>query len=194
MYSPLIIFIVFMILPAFGIGPIISRGGRSAQNNPVWVTLPEDAVSILQDNYPPGRKAQEVLDLVHRWMGAWLLTSPIWITVTLVMNDQWVASAINFFVIFLGSIWTVWFGDRFHDAVGHGYEIKITETNADWRNRDYMVRGKVFSGYRDAEIERMRLFSSEFRGMTHGEISEYLKKISWAINFFALWFTFRKWR
>ena len=160
------LFVLFVVLPAFGIGPYIRRSGRQAWNNAVMVNLPPDSVTIEQDNSPAGRKAQEVTDFAHRWLGAIVIASP-----AAFMVDGMVGHYLTFFVAAVATLWAKAFGAHF-DLVGHGVEIIVAERE-----------GR--EGYRAAEIERMRLYSPAFKGWTNERIDEALKRRAWLSRIFA---------
>lgn len=155
---------VTVILPALGIGPVIRRGGRLAWNNAVMVQLPPDSVTIEQGQSPAGRKAQEVVDFVHRWLGALVIVSPV---AFFVEGLEYV----TFLAAFIATLWAKVFGAHF-DLVGHGVEIIVAERE----NRE---------GYRAAEIERMRLHSSAFKGWTTERIDAGLRGREWLSRAFV---------
>ena len=70
----LTLFAVTVILTAVGIGPIILRGG--AWNYAVMVQLSPNEITEQPYNSPEGRRAQERIDWVHRWIGALLIVMP----------------------------------------------------------------------------------------------------------------------
>lgn len=160
----LALFAVTVILPALGIGPIIRRGGQRAWNNAVMVQLPPDSVTIEQGQSPEGRKAQEVADFVHRWLGALVIASPV---AFFVDGMEYV----TFLAAFIATLWAKVFGAHF-DLVGHGVEILVAERE-----------GR--KGYRAAEIERMRLYSSAFEGWTNERIDAALDKREWLSRLFV---------
>lgn len=158
----LALFAVTVILPALGIGPVIRRGGRLAWNNALMVQLPSDETTERQNNSPEGRKAQEVIDFVHRWLGALAFALPI----AVFTNDY-----VTFLAALIATLWAKVFGAHF-DLVGHGAEIIIAERE-----------GR--KGYRAAEIERMRVYSSAFEGWTTERIDAALRRREWLSRLFA---------
>lgn len=154
----LVLAVLTLVLPALGIGPIIRRSGRTAWNNALMVNLPPDSVTVEQGNSPAGRKAQEVVDWVHRWLGALVLTFPL---VFFVPALAIIPAA------FLATLWAKVFNAHF-ELVGHGAEI--------------IVAGE---DYRAGEIHRMMTRDSTFRGWTADEIDEGLRKREWLSRIFV---------
>ena len=77
-------------------------------------------------------------------------------------------------VTWLALFWCKLFAPHF-DMVGHGVEIIVAEK-------------EKRAGYRAAEIERMRLYSSEFRGWSTERIDAGLRKREWLSRIFAAFY------
>lgn len=170
MITWLALFALTVILPALGIGPIIRRGGRLAWNNAVMVKLPPDRVTIEQGQSPEGRRAQERVDWVHRWMGALIIVLPVaWVI------DGITGEYVTVLAAFIATLWAKIFSSHF-DLIGHGVEILVAERE-----------GR--EGYRATEIERMRLYSSAFEGWTVEKIDEAVRRREWLSRAFVRVYT-----
>lgn len=163
MFAWFALFAVTVILPALGIGPIIRRGGRRAWNNAVMVQLPPDDVTIAQDNDPAGRKAQERIDWVHRWLVALLIVSPL----LFVLPDGALGELLMFLAAFIATVWSKLLDAHF-ELVGHGAEI--------------LVAG---DSYRAGEIERMRTRDSTFKDWTTERIDAAVRSKEWLSRAFV---------
>lgn len=157
-----ILFLFGVVLPAFGILPI-SRGGRVAWNNAVMVKLPPDEVTIEQGQSPRGRKAQEVADFAHRWLGALVIALPVGL-----LTEGTVGAFATFMAAAVATLWVKALPAHF-DLVGHGVEIIVAGGDE----------------YRAAEVNRMRLHSPAFQGWTNERIDAALRKREWLSRIFA---------
>tara|TARA_B100000678_G_scaffold20576_2_gene15841 strand:+ start:17902 stop:18405 length:504 start_codon:yes stop_codon:yes gene_type:complete len=159
----LILLVLTVILPALGIGPIITHKPGGARNNPIRVNLP---VPPTKGNYGPGVRAQEVTDYVHRWLGALLIVLPLPFFV-----DGVTGSLLVLLAAFVATLWSEAFSTHF-ELVGHGAEIIVAE-------RDGLV------DYRAGEIERMQTRDGTFRGWSAERIDEALRKREWISRLFV---------
>lgn len=165
--------IAWLILLAMMVGPSLLRwpvwrreGGTGGRNNLFYWECPPTEVTLAQGQSPAGRDAQEESDFVHRWVVALLLTSPVWF---LPVTFLWqVAASV---LCIAAAMWPMMAKAHF-DLVGHGVEIIVAEAGG-WQD------------YRAAEIERMRLRSSAFRGWTVERIDAGLRKRKWLSRLFV---------
>lgn len=150
-----------VILPPLGIGPVITRRGSRAHNNQLGVVLPYDAVTERQGQSPQGRMMQEIGD----WWLRWLLPIVAMWPVALLFDPPLFDVIVLVLVVGL-TVWTEVFEATF-DAIGHGVEIRVAERE-----------GRA--GYRQAEIERMQLFSPAFKMWSLEQIDAHLRRWDWA--------------
>ena len=157
MYAHLALAGLFLLACVFG--PPIVRGGRVARNNPFRVLLPSDAVTIEQGQSPEGRKAQEVVDWVHRWAVALVISLPVWMLPHTIEAQLFAAV-----LVFAATLWSEVFEVHF-ELVGHGAEILVAE--------------REDRTYRHAEILRMQARDSTFRGWKATRIYDELRSREW---------------
>lgn len=176
MISLAILAFIVLVLPVFGVGPLVLRGGYRASNNAFLVKLPEDEITLSQNNSPRGRHAQEIIDWYHRHV----IALPLTVLLALVVDFTplgWEGYLILALIeMSIAAVWPKLVGNHF-DLVGHEAEIIVAERDG-------------WEGYREAEVARMWK-NTNYKGWSLDRIRAGLRRRHWlAVAFLGL----LKWR
>ena len=144
-------------------GPIVRHHPTLAFHNALFTYLPPDEVTLAQNNWPEGRRVQEIGE--DRIAG-WVATIAVLIAAFFVSG---VIAAIGLTVAWF-LIKAVTIKLRFMDDAGHGAEIIVVEKSPEARAR--------FPSYRLDEVWRM-LDDPRRDGEEAWDVLEDLDRVKW---------------